>query len=158
MDIALNGVIDKEYNITNIIFNMSEGQNYTVQFLPGAFTDFYENTNDTLVTRVRTKNLSDYGTLALNLTNAKDFPYIIQLVNERFKVISEEFISTDQEAFFDFITPGKYYIRVIYDKNKNKIWDTGNYLKGLQPETVIYYPSLLEVRANWSLNETFILD
>ncbi len=158
LDITVNGIMDKEYNTTDIIFSMTEGQNYTIQFLPGAFTDFYENTNDTLVTRVRTKALSDYGTLALTLSNAKDFPYIIQLVTERFKVISEEYLSTDQEAFFDFITPGKYYIRIIYDENENKIWDTGNYLKGLQPEKVIYYPSLLEVRANWSLNETFILD
>ncbi len=158
VDIEVSGIMDKEYNTTDIIFNMSEGQNYTVQFLPGAFTDFYENTNDTLVTRVRTRNLSDYGSLTLSLTNAKDFPYIIQLVNERYKVISEEYLSTNKEAFFDYINPGKYYIRIIYDENENKIWDTGNYLKGLQPETVIYYPSLLEVRANWSLNETFILD
>jgi len=138
---------------------MTEDQNYTVQFLPGAFTDFYENTNDTLVTRIRTKTLSDYGTLALTLTNAKgDYPFIVQLVSERFKVVSEKYLKVNEEAFFEFINPGKYYIRLIYDKNENKVWDTGNYLKGLQPEKVIYFPSLLEVRANWSLNETFILD
>ncbi len=158
IEITVNGIIDKKYNTSDIIFTMTEDQNYTVQFLPGAFTDFYENTNDTLVTRIRTKNLSDYGTLALTLTNAKDFPFIVQLVNERIKVVSEKYLSSNDEAFFEFISPGKYYIRLIYDENENKVWDTGNYLKGVQPEKVIYYPSLLEVRANWSLNETFILD
>jgi len=158
LDIPLNGFIDKKYNTTDIIFTKTEGQNYTVQILPGAFTDFYENTNDTLVTRVRTKSASDYGTLTLTLTNAKDFPYIVQLVNERFKVVSEKHLSSNEDVFFDFINPGKYYIRLIYDENENKVWDTGNYLMGLQPEKVIYYPSLLEVRANWSLNEIFILE
>ena len=107
---------------------------------------------------MRTKNLSDYGTLDFNLSNAKSFPIIVQLVNARFKLISEKYLTTNEVAHFESLSPGKYYIRLIYDENKNKIWDTGSYLKGLQPEEVIYYPSLLEVRANWSLNETFILD
>ena len=41
------------------------------------------------------------------------------------------------------------------DTNNNDKWDTGNYLKKIQPEEVIYYPFELELRANWDLNETF---
>ncbi len=158
LKVSINGKIDKKFNTTNIIFNITESQNYSVQILPGAFTDYFENTNDTIITKVRTKALSDYGTLSLTLTNAKNFPYIVQLVDTRFKIVSEKYLSSSEAVFFDFINPGKYYIRLIYDENKNKIWDTGSYLKGLQPEKVIYYPSALEVRANWSLNEIFILD
>jgi len=158
VEIKVTGVIDREYNTADIIFSLAEDQNYNVQFLPGAFTDFYENTNDTLVTRIRTKNLSDYGTLAVTLTNEKDAPILVQLVNERFNLVAEDYLGSSKEAFFDFINPGRYYIRIIYDENENKIWDTGNYLMEIQPEKVIYYPSLLEVRANWSLNETFIID
>ena len=156
--VSVNGEIDENFNTANIIFTIVEGQNYTIQFLPGALTDFFENTNDTIISRVRTKELSDYGTLAITLSNAKEFPLIVQLVNSRFKVISEKYLTSNVSANFEFINPGKYYIRLIYDENKNKIWDTGNYLMKLQPEKVVYYPSLLEVRANWSLNETFILD
>ena len=156
--ISFTGKIDKEFNTTDIVFSIKESQNYTVQILPGAFTDFYENKNDTIISRVRTKNISDYGSLELNLSNAKSFPLIVQLVNARFKLISEKYLTTNEIANFEYLNPGKYYIRLIYDENENKMWDTGNYLKGVQPEKVIYYPSLLEVRANWSLSETFILD
>ena len=158
LDVSITGKIDKKFNAADIIFNIVEEQIYSIQFLPGAFTDFYENTNDTIIYRVRTKPLSEYGTLTLNLTNAKDYPYIVQIVNKRFKVISEKYLSQNEPVFFEFINPGNYYVRLIYDQNNNKVWDTGNYLKGIQPEKVIYYPSLLEVRANWTLNETFILD
>jgi len=59
---------------------------------------------------------------------------------------------------FEFITPGKYLIRVIYDRNENRIWDTGNYLEGLKPEEIIYFSEVLDVRPNWDINQTFILD
>jgi len=156
--IPFSGNIDSEFNIAAINFHKTEKQSYSIQFLPGAFTDFFENTNDTLNYRVSTKELSDYGTITLNLNNAEEFPIMVQLVDKRYQVVSEEYLTSNSPIFFDFITKGDYYIRLIFDENENKKWDPGNYLNGLQPEKVMYYPSLLEVRANWSLNETFILD
>jgi len=158
VSIPLTGKIDKEFNTAAIIFSIAENQDYTVQILPGAFTDFYENSNDTIISRVRTKNISDYGTLKMTLANAKEGSYIVQLLNSRFKVMSEKHLNASESGYFEFINPGKYYVRLIYDENENNIWDPGNYLLGLQPEKVIYYPSILEIRANWSLNETFTLD
>ena len=38
------------------------------------------------------------------------------------------------------------------------MWDTGNYIKRKQPEPVYYFPSEIDVRANWDLNETFNLN
>lgn len=158
ISIPVSGIIDTIFNTVSINFTKSEKQTYAVQFLPGTFTDFFENTNDTINYRITTKELSDYGTITLSLNNAKNFPIIVQLVDKRFRVISEEYLSSNKPVFFEFINKGDYYIRLIFDENENKIWDPGNYLQGLQPEKVIYYPSLLEVRANWSLNETFNLD
>ena len=47
--------------------------------------------------------------------------------------------------------------RVIFDSNGNQKWDTGNFLKKIQPEKVSYYPILIEMRANWEKIETFNL-
>jgi hypothetical protein len=80
------------------------------------------------------------------------------LVNTKFKLIREQFIETNEKILFDYIHPGEYYIRLIYDENGNKKWDPGNYLEKKQPENVIYYPTKLEIRANWSLIETFNLE
>jgi hypothetical protein len=107
---------------------------------------------------VTTRADSDYGTLNVQLENAAEFPLIVQLVDSRFNVVSEKWIETNSPVFFDYISPGNYYIRLIEDGNSNKIWDSGNFLERNQPEKVIYYPSILDIRANWSLEETFILD
>ena len=53
--------------------------------------------------------------------------------------------------------PGKYFIRIIYDQNKNNRYDSGNYLKKIYPEKVIYYPDEIDVRAGWDLVQEFIL-
>jgi hypothetical protein len=156
--IPLSSYLDPKYNIANIIFEKSESESYRVQLLPGALNDFFEETNDTINTLVSTRANSDYGTLNIQLENASDFPLIVQLVDSRFKVIAEEWIESNSPVFFDYISPGNYYIRLIFDENSNKIWDSGNFLERNQPEKIIYYPSLLDIRANWSLKETFILD
>jgi hypothetical protein len=40
-------------------------------------------------------------------------------------------------------------LKVVYDRNNNKKWDTGDYKENLQPEKVIYYKELIEIRSNW---------
>ncbi len=149
--------LNKKYNIAQLFFPKEVAQSYQVQFLPGAITDFYEATNDTLNFSVRTKAISDYGTLNITLENLNKLPILIQLVNNKFNVTEEQYITEQQPVLFENINPGKYYVRIIYDENENGIWDTGNFLTRQQPERVLYYPTQLEVRANWSLNETFIL-
>jgi len=42
---------------------------------------------------------------------------------------------------------------VIYDENKNKQWDTGNYLEKRQPEEVFHLATEIDVRANWDVNQ-----
>ena len=42
---------------------------------------------------------------------------------------------------------------VIKDANGNGKWDTGNYLKKIQPEEVEYLKESINVRANWEFNE-----
>ena len=103
LNIPVNGNLDQKYNIANILFEKTESQSYRVQLLPGALTDFFEETNDTINYRVTTKATSDFGTLNVTLKNADSFPLIVQLVDHRFKVISEEFIETDKPIFFDYI-------------------------------------------------------
>lgn len=155
--ISSEAFIDKKYNIALLFFPKTENQAYQVRLLPGAITDFFGETNDTLNYSLRTRTVSDYGTLNITLENLNQFPVIIQLVDSKFKVISEDYITQLQPVLFENISPGKYYIRLIFDENENGVWDTGNFLTREQPEEVVYYPTQLEVRANWSLNETFIL-
>ncbi len=157
ISVPFKGTIDYKHNTAILNFDIKIPESYNIQLLPGAFTDFFENKNDTILARVRTKENSDYGTLSLILNEPEKLPVIVQLVNTKFKVVQESYITKNESVLFEYINPGEYYTRIIYDDNKNKIWDSGNYIKKTQPETVIYYPKKLEIRANWSLVETFNL-
>lgn len=140
-----------------IDFEREEKQKYTFMMLPEAVTDFFGKTNDTLKVDFSTKNYSDYGNLKVVLQNVKEFPVIVQLTDNKGKVVAEHYSEEENTAEFMYLSPAVYTLRMIYDNNKNQIWDTGNYLKKIQPEKVVYYPEPIDVRANWDIEQTFIL-
>lgn len=149
--------LNKAYNLAEVFFPKKEQQQYRVQLFPGALTDFFGRKNDTIQINVSTRASSDYGTLDLSLVNPARFPILVQLVDNKFKVAAEDYLVENRSVYFDEIQPAKYYLRIIYDGNKNRRWDPGNFLERKQPERVVYYPTQLDVRANWSLVETFVL-
>ena len=150
-------LVNRKYNRAEVFFPKTEDNSYKVLLLPGALTDFFGKENDSLRFNVKTRPSSDYGTMTLNVENIDRFPIIVQLVDDKYKVVAEDYLTSDRPVYFDEILPNKYYLRVIYDNNENRKWDTGNFLERREPERVIYYPSKIDVRANWSLNETFKL-
>lgn len=132
-------------------------ERYVINAMPGAMTDFFERDNDTLTYRVSTKNSSDYGNLRVVLENAKTFPIIVELTDKTGKVKYTEYTEGNTVINFDAIEPALYTLRIIYDDNKNKIWDTGNFLEKRQSEEVIYFPKEIDVRSNWDVEQPFVL-
>ena len=132
-------------------------EKYRITLLPGALTDFYERTNDTLQFKLATQVTSDYGNLLMRLENVKSYPIIVQLTDAKGKVIDSEYLEKDPIAAFNLIQPGTFIVRIIYDTNGNKKWDAGNFLEKTQSEEVIYFPKIIDVRANWDVDQPFIL-
>ena len=156
--VANNLKLDTLENQLNFDFKILPNQSYKIELLPGAITDFFDNTNDTLIYNLRTKSVADYGNLSLELNgNNIKYPIIVQLTNEKGDLQREIYANQPQTYAFNNLNPGKYMARVIFDSNKNRKWDTGNFLKKIQPEKISYYPSLIELRANWEKIETFNL-
>ena len=116
-----------------------------------------QSTKKLLKFDLETKNISDYGNLRLNLENVKQFPVIIELTDKNGEVKYFDYSESSTQIDFNLIEPALYALRLIYDENKNKIWDSGNYLDKKQPENVIYFPKDIDVRANWDVQQTFIL-
>ncbi|TDE31752.1 DUF2141 domain-containing protein [Flavobacterium ranwuense] len=132
-------------------------ENYTFEILPGALTDFFEKSNDTLTYKLNTRNTSDYGNLSVALENVKQFPVIVELTNIKGDVLATEYTEKNTTIDFNLIEPALYTLRAIYDTNKNKEWDSGNYLEKRQAEEVIYFSKEIDVRANWDVNQIFDL-
>ena len=158
IEIAVNVKLDSLRNLLNFDFKIDPDQNYRMELIPGAVTDFFETTNDSVAFSFKTKSLADYGNLTLNLNgNSIVYPIIVQLTNEKGEFQREIYATEPQVYTFDNLNPGKYQARVIFDLNGNGKWDTGNLLKKIQPEKISYYPALIELRANWEKIETFNL-
>jgi uncharacterized protein (DUF2141 family) len=136
-------------------FNKEESEKYKIQLLPGALTDFYEKQNDTLVYTVATKQFSDYGNLKVVLENAKRYPVIVELTDKDGKIKATAYAENNPVVEFLALEPAKYTLRVIYDDNKNKVWDTGSFMERRQTEEVIYFPKELDVRSNWDVEQPF---
>ena len=150
--------IDDENNTElNLKFDLSEADRYKITLFPGAVKDFYSNQNDTLSYNVSTKLLSSYGNLRLIVRNAS-YPLIVQLISKTGEIKAEKITNTNNVVDFTNLDPGEYFIRAIFDTNKNGKYDPGNFLKRTQSERVSYASETLEVRAGWDAIEEFILD
>ncbi len=151
--------LDTTKNRMSIDFEKETDETYYLNLLPNFITDFFGETNDTINYRLSTGGYADFGNLSLNLAGEITYPIIVQLTDEKENLYREMYVSEATVLDFNTLKPGKYLIRIIFDSNSNGIWDTGNYLKKIQPERVIYYPSVIEMRANWEKIETFtVLD
>jgi hypothetical protein len=132
-------------------------EKYTFQIMPGALTDYLGQSNDTLVYNLTTRDLSDYGNLKVNLQNVKRFPVIVELTNENGDVLATQYSESSSKVEFNLVDPTLFWLRAIYDDNKNKEWDSGNYLEKRQAEEVIYFSKAIDVRANWDVDQVFDL-
>jgi len=149
--------IDKLTSVIHLKFDKKESEKYAIKIYPNAFTDFFDATNDTLSYRASTKELSAYGNIKVSLKNAPKTPLVVQLVTKTGEVKYEK--SGKGVSVFDFlnVTPATYNLRVVFDDNNNKKFDTGHYLKKIQPERIAYHPEEIEIRANWDVEEQFTL-
>jgi Bacterial Ig-like domain len=124
---------------------------YILTIYPGAVTDIYGITNDTLNLKFTTRKSDYYGVLLVNVSGVKD-SVIVQIMDEKEKVIRESTIQKDQLIRYEYMKPANYIIKFIHDSNGNGKWDTGKYIKGLQPERVEYYrDGDASVRSNWEV-------
>lgn len=149
--------ISKFKNEINFHFDKAYEQKYRLEFFPGAVTDFFDISNDTLKLSFTTKKPTNYSSLFLTINNVKSYPIIVQLINNKGDVKASFYAENPQEYKFENLEPSKYMVRLIYDANKNGRWDTGSFLKRQQAEEVFYFKNILDAKANWELIESFTI-
>ena len=131
--------------------------NYRLQVLPQAIQSIYNAYHDTLEVSFNTQAEDHYGSLMFGIEEAES-DIILQLLTasgDSENVVREKYGRKGEKSTirFDYLDPGDYRLRLIYDRNGNQEWDTGNYLKNIQPEKVIYHPETFNVRSNWEYEQ-----
>ncbi len=125
---------------------------YSLFIPPSVFKDIYGFTGDSLRITFFSHSETDYGSLKINFKKQVSNPCLIQLVDlTGEKVFKEFYAEKDTVCEFNFLDAGSYRIKIINDRNKNRIWDTGSYLKHFQPEYIEFYPEAIIVRSNWDV-------
>lgn len=131
---------------------------YSIKLDNNAFEDISGKKSKLYNRRFELDVEDNYGSISINVTvpdTSKN--YIIQWLSDDNKVLKEDNLSKNQVLNYSRYSTGKYKIRVIYDFNKNKEWDTGNLLKGIQAEETWTFDKILTLRPNWDLEETIII-
>ena len=148
--------IEENYDKITLDFEVLPNDRYDIELYPMALEDFWGNTNDSLSFSVMTKKVEDFGNIFIRLVHDQSVPFILELLDTQGKIVQSYDELSDSGVYpFLLLPPGTFSLRFIEDLNGNKQWDTGNYLKKIQPENVIYLPIDLDLRANWDLNEMF---
>ncbi len=128
-----------------------------IRILPGALTAFNGLSNtDTLTTSVRFVPARETGNYTLVWPGAPQGNLIAELTDTKGEKIFRRLLTHEGKRFvFPYLKPGKYRLRFIRDLNGNGRWDPGRWIGRRPPEPVIIYPKIIEIRANWDVEETF---
>jgi hypothetical protein len=137
-----------------IVTPWEEATQYRLLLLPGAVSDILGLKNDSIEIRFTTREVAYYGTILLNFSSDR-YPMIVEVLNEKGIVVRSKIASGPGIISYGFLTPGKYSFKATYDENKNGKWDTGNYLKQLQPEMIYVSGTAEQLRSNWDWEPTW---
>ena len=144
-----------DLKVYNVFADFELGESYQFAVDSAAIQGLYGLTTDKVKQEFKVKALEEYGTILFDIVGA-DSASFVELLDAQDKVIRTVSV-VDGKADFYYLTPGKYGARLIADRNRNGKWDTGNFEEHIQPEMVYYYFQLLELKANFELQQTWIL-
>ncbi|MBN2615294.1 MAG: Ig-like domain-containing protein [Bacteroidales bacterium] len=144
---------DTIHRILAFPFDVRQGSKYTL-FLPDStIKDWNGLENNDIRLSFKAKTADEYGVITLLISVAQKQHYILQMLDNKGKVLETRLFSSSGSNSFTNLDPGKYSFRIIVDANRNGRWDPGNYFRHLEPEKVIYFPKTINVRANWEIKE-----
>ena len=120
----------------------------------GSFISVKNDSSSTIKRRYTMLDPTQYGLIKGNIISDLS-SFKIQLLNEKYEVVKE--IADKENYIFNYVEPGEYMIRVLFDTNNNGEWDPGNIKQSILPEPVVFYKEpgtenrMISVKANWEI-------
>ena len=139
-----------KYQITNELIPENK---YQITIPDSVFFGIRGVTNDTIKLNFNVQEESAFGNIYITVEVPENVPQVIvELTTENGKTVEKQIIKNSQELSFEYLDPGKYKLKAILDLDANGVWSPGNFGKKLQPEKIVFYNGVLEVRANWDID------
>lgn len=124
-----------------------------IRFKKGAFISIEGDTLPETTYKYPILNPADFGTIRGTISNPSNHPFIVELLDKDYKTVIRR--ATSSPFVFKNIKPDTYRLRLILDSNRNDRWDTGNYLRKIQPEKIMVYPTELIIKANFEYEDEY---
>lgn len=140
--------------VYDVIGEWRPGIEYSLEIDSMAFTDIYGNVNAAYKQGFKVRSEDEYGTLLMSISGMQDTTIVVQLIDASDKPVKSVTTRNGNAEFF-YVNPGKYYMRMFIDSNKNGIWDTGDYANDKQAEEVFYYHDGIECKEKWDISLTW---
>ena len=130
------------------------GVEYSFELDSLALTDIYGTKSGKIKQGFKVREDKEFATLAVSLTALTDSNVVVQLLNGQDAVVKQTRALAGTANFY-YLQPATYYLRLFVDRNGNGRWDTGDFYRGEEPETVYYFPEEIECKANWDATRTW---
>ncbi|MCQ2336419.1 MAG: Ig-like domain-containing protein [Paludibacteraceae bacterium] len=134
-----------------IIYEKDFGQTYKLTVDSASVYSIYGRHNDKFYKTFTLNKLETYSNLYITFPENPEHA-ILELLDLK-NVVKYRSVLEGGEVTFQDIKPDKYVLRMIIDTNSNGKWDTGDISQGIQPEIVYYCPKLMNLPANWDVEE-----
>ena len=110
---------------------------YSLEIDSAAFEDIYGHVSDPYKQGIKVKSLDEYSTLTIKISGVADsLPLRVRLLDKGDGIV-KEVLAKDGVAFFEYVSPEKYYLSAFVDVNGNGLWDTGDYDEDRQAESIL---------------------
>lgn len=142
-----------------IDYTWTPGAHYRLSIDSLAATSVYGTWNRPFTFDFTITQPEDYANLIFRLPGTDSIQAVVELLNASDEPVRSVVKPAGTDAVtIKYIDPGTYYARLIVDANANGKWDTGSLADKRQPEDVYYFAKKLNLKKNWDVEQTWILD
>lgn len=143
-----------EYGMTYRLVNeLKNDVEYNISITDSAFFSLRQLANNAINLKFHLAKEEEYGNIFITINPEKaKSQIVVQLLNERGKLIDTQIVDSKKELEFWNLAPGKYRLKAILDTDGNGKWSNGNFHRHFLPETIINYKDELDLKAGWDID------
>jgi hypothetical protein len=142
--------VDFKKNKLTVLFDKKKVKSAELTILPAAIKTLNSSLKDSIKLKFDLKEDKDFGAVKLDASEYLE-PIVIEVLSAG-KVIQTLSLNENKTILIEHLLPNDYTFRVIMDANKNSKWDSGDFEKGLLPESIYTFSEITKVRANWEID------
>lgn len=134
-------------------YDPTEGDSITLKIPDSVFMGIRGVSNESKTFSFHRAKEEEYGNLFIKVKLPEGIlQIIVELLSESNKVIDKQIVTEDKELEYWYLSSGKYKLRATLDADANGRWSSGDYSRRFQPEKVVEYKTVFDVRAGWDID------